>query len=157
MEKENNAITIQKLEAKMSTQKESSDVNISNLVKSLDEAMVYRRNVSCQNEQIQTMMEEIKKSTTQATEDLAAAIGRLEKDIEEEFQITTQLKNGTEKLIMKLGDDKISHYVDEVEDLLGNVRMIQCYQLSHFQMMNELVAKNRDQVRSINLLPTFCL
>jgi len=153
IEKENNAVTIQKLEAEMSTQKKSSDANISNLVKSLDEAMVYRRDVSCQNEQIQTMMEEMKKSTTQATEDLAAAIGQLEKDIEEEFQVTTQLKNGTEKLIMKLGDDKNSQYVDEVEDLLGNVRMIQCYQLSHFQMMNELAIKNRDQVRSIQLLP----
>ena len=152
-EEENNAAIVRKLEAEMSTQKKSSDANISNLVKSLDEAMVYRRDVSCQNEQIQTMMEEMKKSTTQATEDLAAAIGQLEKGIEEEFQVTTQLKNGTEKLIMKLGDDKNSQYVDEVEDLLGNVRMIQCYQLSHFQMMNELAIKNRDQVRSIQLLP----
>jgi chromosome segregation ATPase len=154
MEKANNAVTIQKLKAEMSTQKESSDANISNLVKSLDEAMVYRRDVSCKNEQIQKMMEEMKKSTTQATEDLVGAICQLEKDIDDEFQVTTQLKNGTEKLIMKLGDNKNSHYVDEVEDLLGNVRMIQCYQLSHFQMMNELATKYRGQIRSIQLLHT---
>ena len=116
--------------------------------------MVYRRDVSCKNEQIQKMMEEMKKSTTQATEDLVGAICQLEKDIDDEFQVTTQLKNGTEKLITKLGDDKNSHYVDEVEDLLGNVRMIQCYQLSHFQMMNELATKYRGQIRSIQLLHT---
>ena len=154
MEKANNAVTIQKLKAEMSTQKESSDTNISNLVKSLDEAMVYRRDVSCKSEQIQTMMEEMKKSTTQATEDVFGAICQLEKDIDEEFQVTTQLKNGTEKLIMKLGEDNNSHCVDEVEDLLGNVRMIQCYQLSHFQMMNELATKNRGQIRSMQLLHT---
>jgi chromosome segregation ATPase len=155
-EKENYVVTIQKLEAEMSTQKESLEADIANLAKSLNEAMVYRRDVSCQNKQIQTMMEEMKKSTTKANEDLLAAIQQLEKDIEEEFQVTTQLKNGTKKLVMKLGDDKNSHYVDVVEDLLGNVRMIQCYQLSHFQIMNELVTKNRDQVKSIQLLPTFC-
>ena len=154
MEKANNAVTIQKLKAEMSTEKESSDANISNLVKSLDEAMVYRRDVSCKSEQIQTMMEEMKKSTTQATEDVFGAICQLEKDIDEEFQVTTQLKNGTEKLIMKLGEDNNSHCVDEVEDLLGNVRMIQCYQLSHFQMMNELATKNRGQIRSMQLLHT---
>jgi predicted nucleic acid-binding Zn-ribbon protein len=154
MEKANNAVTIQKLKAEMSTEKESSDANISNLVKSLDEAMVYRRDVSCKSLQIQKMMEEMKKSTTQATEDVFGAICQLEKDIDEEFQVTTQLKNGTEKLIMKLGEDNNSHCVDEVEDLLGNVRMIQCYQLSHFQMMNELATKNRGQIRSMQLLHT---
>ncbi len=154
MEKANNAVTIQKLKAEMSTQKESSDANISNLVKSLDEAMVYRRDVSCKNEQIHTMMEEMKKSTTQATEDMLGAMCQLEKNINEEFQVTTQLKDGTEKLIMKLGDDNNSNYVDEVEDILGNVRMIQCYQLSHFQMMNELATKNRGQIKSIQLLHT---
>ena len=85
-------------------------------------------------------------------EGLAGAIGQLEKDVEEEFQITTQLKNGTENLIMKLGNDKNSHYVNDVEDLLGNVRMIQCWQLSHFQLINKLVSENKDQVRSIQLL-----
>jgi chromosome segregation ATPase len=154
MEKANNAVTIQKLKAEMSTQKESSDANISNLVKSLDEAMVYHRDVSCKNEQIQTMMEEMKKSITQATEDMLGAICQLEKNIDEEFQVTTQLKDGTEKLIMKLGDDNNSNYVDEVEDILGNVRMIQCYQLSHFQMMNELATKNQGQIKSIQLLHT---
>ena len=83
---------------------------------------------------------------------LVCAIGQLEKDVEEEFQITTQLKNGTEKLVIKLGEDKNSHYVNDVEDLLGNVRLIQCCQLSHFQLINNLVTENKAEVRSIQLL-----
>jgi len=162
-EKENNAAIVRKLEetledvtarmtAEMLAQKASLEGEIANLVKSLDEAMVYRKDVLCQNKELQTKIQGVKKSAARSHEGLAGAIGQLEKDVEEEFQITTQLKNGTEKLIMKLGEDKNINYVNDVEDILGNVRMIQCCQLSHFQLINNLVTENKDQVRSIQLL-----
>ena len=162
-EKENNAAIVRKIEetlevvtaqmtADMLSQKAFLEGKIANLVQSLDEAMVYRKDVLCQNKELQTKIQGVKTSAARAHEGLAGAIGQLEKDVEEEFQITTQLKNGTEKLVMKLGEDKNSHYVNDVEDLLGNVRMIQCCQLSHFQLINNLVTENKAEVRSIQLL-----
>lgn len=162
-EKENNAAIVRKIEetldvvtaqmtADMLSQKAFLEGKIANLVQSLDEAMVYRKDVLCQNKELQTKIQGVKTSAARAHEGLAGAIGQLEKDVEEEFQITTQLKNRTEKLVMKLGEDKNSHYVNDVEDLLGNVRMIQCCQLSHFQLINNLVTENKAEVRSIQLL-----
>ncbi len=162
-EKENNAAIVRTIEetlevvtaqmtADMLSQKAFLEGKIANLVQSLDEAMVYRKDVLCQNKELQTKIQGVKTSAVRAHEGLAGAIGQLEKDVEEEFQITTQLKNGTEKLVMKLGEDKNSHYVNDVEDLLGNVRMIQCCQLSHFQLINNLVTENKAEVRSIQLL-----
>ena len=128
------------------------DATMANLVTSLEEAMVYREDVSCQNKQIQAKIEEVKRFVAQSFENIAGAIGQLEKDVEEEFQVTTQLKDGTEKLVEKLRKDKNSNYVSDVENLLGDVRMIQSWQLSHFELINKVVTENKDQVRNIQLL-----
>jgi hypothetical protein len=115
---------------KLLTEKTSLDATMANLVTSLEEAMVYRKEVSCQNKPIQAKINEVKRLVAQAFENIAGAIGQLEKDVEE-FQVTTQLKDGTEKFIMKLREDKNSKYVDDVENLLGDVRMIRSWQLYH--------------------------
>ncbi|KAL3791456.1 hypothetical protein ACHAW5_008075 [Stephanodiscus triporus] len=161
-EKETNAIIVRKMEenledvtarltADMLAQKKSMELTTASLTKSLDEAMEAmekRKNMLCQNKQLQTQIEKLKSSA----EGMAGAIGELEKNVEEEFKIASQLKDGTEKLLSMLGDDKNSNYVDDVKNLLGDVRMIQSWQLSHFQLLNQLVTENREQIRSIQLL-----
>ncbi|KAL3827486.1 hypothetical protein ACHAXA_003755 [Cyclostephanos tholiformis] len=161
MEKENHAVTVQKFEknlkevtdsmnAEMSAQREFSDEMIAKLSKSLKEAKVYSNNASGENIVLKTRMEEMTKSLAEYHEGLVSSISQLEEDLSEEFLITTELKTGTEKLISKLNEEKVNGvHADEVEDLLGNVRMIQSWQVSHIQLINKLVNENKDKVRSI--------
>ena len=114
--------------------------------------MVYCKDVSYQKKELQTKIQGVKKSVARSHKGLAGAIGQLKKDVKEEFQITAQLKNGTENLIMTLGKDINMLTMLKTEDLLRQVCLIQCWQLSHFQLINNLVTKNKDQVRSIQLL-----
>ena len=89
MEKESHAVIVRELEedledvktritAQMAAQKESLEARIANLVKSLDEARVHRRDASCQNEQLLTKIDEVEKSAAQSTEGLMGAMGQLD-------------------------------------------------------------------------------
>jgi chromosome segregation ATPase len=139
-----------RMNAEMLAQGEFSDESIANLTKSLNEARVYRDDVSGENAVLKTKMEKLKKSLVLSHKDLASSIGQLEKDLNEEFQITAELKTSAEELALKLNEGKDnSGCVDNAEDILGNLRMIQCWQVSHIQLMNKLLTENNDQVRSI--------
>ena len=134
----------------MLAQKESSDKKIAHLTKSAKEAKVHSDDVSGQNVVLKTKMEKLKKSLASSHKDLASSIGQLEKDLNEEFQITAELKTSAEELILKLNDDKDkSECLDNAEEVLGNLRMIQCWQVSHIQLMHKLVTENKEQVRRI--------
>ena len=95
-----------RMNAEMLAQREYSNESTANLTNSLNEARVYRDNVSGQNVVLKTRMEELKKSSASSYHGLASSMSQHEKDLNEEFQITTELKTGTEKLISKLNDDK---------------------------------------------------
>ena len=62
----------------MAAQKESLEARIANLVKSLDEARMHRRDVSCQNEELLTKIDEVERSAAKSTEGLADAMGKLD-------------------------------------------------------------------------------
>ena len=89
METKNHAIVVRELEedledvktritAQMAAQKESLEARIANLVKSLDEARMHRRDVSCQNEELLTKIDEVERSAAKSTEGLADAMGKLD-------------------------------------------------------------------------------
>mmetsp|Transcript_11328 Transcript_11328/g.20371 ORF Transcript_11328/g.20371 Transcript_11328/m.20371 type:complete len:99 (+) Transcript_11328:80-376(+) len=96
-------------------------------------------------------MSDIGRTAAKSAENAADTIGQLEKDLEEEFQISTQLKRGMESLKKKAEQDDEDKYTDDLEDLLSSMRMIQCWQLSHFQRINKLASENREQARNIQL------
>jgi DNA repair exonuclease SbcCD ATPase subunit len=118
VEKENHDVTLREFDEalleevtdrmndEMLAQREYSNESTANLTNSLNEARVYRDNVSGQNVVLKTRMEELKKSSASSYHGLASSMSQHEKDLNEEFQITTELKTGTEKLISKLNDDK---------------------------------------------------
>lgn len=89
METKNHAVVVRELEedledvktritAQMAAQKESLEARIANLVKSLDEARMHRRDVSCQNEELLTKIDEVERSAAKSTEGLADAMGKLD-------------------------------------------------------------------------------
>ena len=86
MEKKNHAVVVRELEekledvktrmrAQMAAQKESLEARIANL---LDEARMHRRDVSCQNEQLLTNIDEVERSAAQSTDGLVGAMGKLD-------------------------------------------------------------------------------
>ena len=89
LEVENHAVIVRELKedledvktrmtAQMAAQKESLEARIANLVKSLDEARMHRRDVSCQNEELLTKIDEVERSAAKSTEGLADAMGKLD-------------------------------------------------------------------------------
>ena len=85
VEKENNASVVRKLEetlenvtARMTAEMSAQKASIANLTKSLDEATLYRRDVSNENKKLQTKIDEVKRSVAQSANGLAGAIGKLE-------------------------------------------------------------------------------
>ena len=58
---------------------------IANLVQSLDEAMVYCKDMMCQNKELQTKIQRVKKSVARSHKGLAGMISQLKKDVAEEF------------------------------------------------------------------------
>ncbi len=86
MEKKNHAVVVRELEekledvktrmrAQMAAQKESFEARIANL---LDEARMHRRDVSCQNEQLLTKIDEVERSAAQSTDGLVGAMDKLD-------------------------------------------------------------------------------
>ena len=82
VEKENNAAVVQKLEetledvaAQMTAEMSAQKASVANLVKSLDESTLYRRDVSNENKKLQKKIDEVNRSVTQSTDGLAGAIG----------------------------------------------------------------------------------
>jgi chromosome segregation ATPase len=91
-------------------------------------------------------MVKLTESLAFSRKDMASSMGRLEKDLNEEYKITTELKSRTEDLISKLDVDKNnSNYVQDVRDLLGSVRMIRSWQASHIQLISKLVFESKEQ------------
>ena len=134
MEMEDKADIIQKSEeslknvkaqmtAQMAAVKETLDAAIS---KSIDKLMLDNKEASNLSKKLRARIDGGENAATKVSKDMAETISRLEKDLEEEFQITTQLKNGTEELMEKLGVDKSANCIDKVEGMLGDIRMIQC-------------------------------
>ena len=81
-------------------------------------------------------------------EDLTETIGQLEKDFEEEFALTSELKDIAENLMTKGGGE----YDTEVADILGNVSLIQCLQISYLETVNRIYVENKEQVKCIQSL-----
>ena len=163
MEMEDKADIIRKTEkslknvaAQMTTElaaeKQIFDATINDLTKSIEKLVLDNKEASSQSKELRARIEGGKNAATKVSKDLAETINQLEKDLEEEFQITTQLKNGAEELIVKHVADKNANLIHEIEGILGDVRMIQCWQLSHFQLITKLISENKEQVRSVRLL-----
>lgn len=148
--------SLKNVEAQMTTElaaeKQIFDATINDLTKSIEKLMLDNKEASTQSKELRARIEGGKNGATKVSKDLAETISQLEKDLEEEFQITTQLKNGAEELIVKHVADNGANLIHEIEDILGDVRMVQCWQLSHFQLITKLISENKEQVRSIRLL-----
>ena len=93
-------------------------------------------------------VEEVKLSMARSFEDLTETIGQLEKDFEEEFALTSELKDIAENLMTKGGGE----YDTEVADILGNVSLIQCLQISYLETVNRIYVENKEQVKCIQSL-----
>ena len=140
------------MNTELAAEKQIFDAKINDLTKSIEKLMLDNKEASSQSKELRARIEGGKNAATKVSKDLGETISQLEKDLEEEFQITTQLKNGAEELIVKHVADKNANLTHEIEDILGDVRMIQCWQLSHFQLITKLISENKEQVRSIRLL-----
>jgi predicted nucleic acid-binding Zn-ribbon protein len=140
------------MNTELAAEKQIFDAKINDLTKSIEKLMLDNKEASSQSKELRARIEGGKNAATKVSNDLGETISQLEKDLEEEFQITTQLKNGAEELIVKHVADKNANLTHEIEDILGDVRMIQCWQLSHFQLITKLISENKEQVRSIRLL-----
>lgn len=163
MEMEDKADVIQKTEeslknvkammtTELATEKRFFDATFNDLTKSIEKLMLDNKEALSQTKELRARIEGGKNAATKISKYLSETINQLEKDLKEEFQITTQLKNGAEELIVKHVADKNANLVDEIEGILGDVRMIQCWQLSHFQIITKLISENKEQARSIRLL-----
>lgn len=102
---------------------------------------------ACTSGEIQAKVEAIKLSMAKSFEDLTETIGQLEKDFVEEFALTAELKDLAEDLMTKGGE-----YDTEVGDILDNVRLIQCLQISYLETANRIYVENKEQVQCIQSL-----
>eukprot|EP00580_Thalassiosira_gravida_P017909 CAMPEP_0201662160 /NCGR_PEP_ID=MMETSP0494-20130426/4328_1 /ASSEMBLY_ACC=CAM_ASM_000839 /TAXON_ID=420259 /ORGANISM="Thalassiosira gravida, Strain GMp14c1" /LENGTH=626 /DNA_ID=CAMNT_0048140459 /DNA_START=80 /DNA_END=1960 /DNA_ORIENTATION=- len=144
--------TTAQMEGQLSAQKDTFKKQIADLNKALEETKTSCKKKSKRNDKLQKEIEDISRTAFKSAENAASTIVQLEKDLEEEFQTTTQLKRGMEDLKKKAQQDEDDKYTDDLEDLLASLRMVQCWQLSHFQRINKLVSENKEQARSIQLL-----
>jgi len=143
--------TTAQMEDQLAAQKAAYEKQVVSLTKALEEATASCQKKANRNEKLQKEIADIGRTAAKSTENAASTIAQLEKDLEEEFQISTQLKRGMESLKKKAEKDDEDKYTDDLEDLLSSMRMIQCWQLSHFQRINKLASENREQARNIQL------
>ena len=115
------------------------------LTSSLDDAK------SC-NEKLKMEHETTVTTAAKLADDTATSVGQLEKDIEEEFQVSTQLKRDMEDLKKKFTKEDNEEGANEIENLLANLRKVQVWQLSHFQRIGNLVFKNKEHARGLQSL-----
>ena len=132
--------------------KESHQKQVDDLTEQLNEAKAAIKKAAEKNDKLQSTIEDVKCSAAKSADSTATTIGQLEKDLEEEFQAATQLKRGMDDLKKKFTNDDKTEDLSALEDMLGNLRMIQCCQLSHFQRINKLVAENKEQSRNVQML-----
>ena len=145
-------ITLQ-MKDQLSNQKEAFEKQVSCLTTSLNDAKASCQKNRKRNDKLQLEIDDVVRKSAKSAEDASATIGQLEKDLEEEFEVTTQLKRGLDDFKkMAHDDDNHDKYTDDIEDMLSLLRMIQCWQLSHFQRINKLVAENEEHTRSVALL-----
>merc|ERR1712037_779403 len=97
----------------------------------LEDAKASCKKQATKNEKLQTQIDEVKSTASKVADSTAQAIGQLERDLEEEFQIATKFKRDIEELKKKSTKEKAESYTEDFEDLLSSLRMIQCWQLSH--------------------------
>ena len=106
---------------------------------------------SC-NEKLKMEHETTVTTAAKLADDTATSVGQLEKDIEEEFQVSTQLKRDMEDLKKKFTKEDNEEGANEIENLLASLRMVQVWQLSHFQRIGNLVFKNKEHARGLQSL-----
>merc|ERR1712025_835383 len=122
--------TIAEKTERLAAQKDTFNKQVAGLTNTLENARKTIEKKSEKNDALQKEIENIGRSAAKSVEDAATTIGQVEKDLEEEFQLTTQLKRGMEDLKKKAQEDQDCKYTDDIEDLLSSLRMIQCWQLS---------------------------
>lgn len=159
-----NAVAIQRLEShledttaqmknQLSTEKEAFENQVSALTKALDDTKKSCKQKSNTSEKLHKKIEDIGQAAAKSADAASGTIGQLEKDLEEEFQVTTKLKRGMEDLKKRAQVEEEDECTsDELEELLESLRKIQCWQLSNFQRISKLVSENKDQLRSIHLV-----
>jgi len=145
--------TTTQMKDQLSAQKESYEAEVTSLKASLAEANESIATKKDQNEKLRSDLNTLSQASEKVGETACTSMAQLEKDLEEEFQITTQLKRGMEELKKKVQKNEDGNdYEKEVEELLGSLRMIQCWQLSHFQRINKLEVENKKLARGAQLI-----
>ena len=136
----------------MSAQKASFEKEIEQLNTITEEAKASCKKTVTKNEKLEETISKVKITAAKLADDTATSVGQIEKDLEEEFQVTTQLKRDMEDLKKKFTKEDNNEGANEIENLLGSLREVQVWQLSHFSRFNKLVTENKEQARGIAML-----
>ena len=136
----------------MSAQKTSFEKEIEQLNTITEEANASYRKTKTKNEKLEETIDKVKTNAAKLADDTATSVGQIEKDLDEEFQVTTQLKRDMEDLKKKFTKEDNEEGANEIENLLANLRKVQVWQLSHFQRIGNLVFKNKEHARGLQSL-----
>ena len=136
----------------MSAQKASFEKEIEQLNTITEEAKASCKKTVTKNEKLEETISKVKITAAKLADDTATSVGQIEKDLDEEFQVTTQLKRDMEDLKKKFTKEDNNEGANEIENLLGSLREVQVWQLSHFSRFNKLVTENKEQARGIAML-----
>ena len=136
----------------MSAQKASFEKEIEQLNTITEEANASYRKTKTKNEKLEETIDKVKTNAAKLADDTATSVGQIEKDLDEEFQVSTQLKRDMEDLKKKFTKEDNEEGANEIENLLASLRKVQVWQLSHFQRIGNLVFKNKEHARGLQSL-----
>ena len=136
--------TTSQMSEQMTNQKSAFAEQITGLSMSLDHASASKKKAQARNLELEDQIKSLASTSIETADSTFFTLSQLEEDIDEEFQVATKLKRTMDGLKMRAFKDGNEKLADEVEGLLSSLRMIQCWQLSHFQRINKLASKNNE-------------